>query len=202
MDETTLETLNLGSYTGIVIATMFAVEVLKRLFQDKKWFGDIPVWVYACVIAAILAVIANHFVYINGKPLLSGTNVWIAICKSVIGAAASSGFYTWLRNPESPKTASQMGDDSMKSKILPSLLLLFLVGCTCPEKVVLRESLAQAVQPAMTENIDLVDKIANNKPLPHFVQGDVDIRKKHQTEVNGLIDDDRKHDQQKGLFGQ
>lgn len=81
-------------------------------------------------------------------------------------------------------------------------LSLSIVGCaTCPEKTVLRESLAQAVAPAMDENIDLVERIATGKPLPHFIPDDVQVRKANQAKVNQLINDDRAHDANTGFLG-
>jgi len=206
MDSTTLDVINLGTTGGIVVFTMFLVEVLKRFLCCYGWFNKIPVWTYACVMAAGLAFLANHVIYLDGKPLLTGDNVWLAMWRAIYGAAASSGLYTWLRNPETPETASKMETPFMsKSKIMllvAATSFMFVVGCACPEKAVLRESLSQAVAPAMAENIDLIDRIANNKPLPHYIPSDVDLRKENQAKVNQLIDQDRKADASKGLFGQ
>lgn len=116
MDSTTLDILNLSTTSGIVVATMFIVEILKRAFCCYAGFNKIPVFVYSMVIAAILAYFANHIIYLNGKPLLTGDNVWLAMWRAMIGAAASSGFYTWLRNPETPQTASKMGEPTTEKK--------------------------------------------------------------------------------------
>lgn len=211
MDTGTLDILSLTTTTGIIGATMFIVEILKKVFAGYAGFNKVPVFVYACAVAAILAFFANHVIYISGQPLLTGANVWIAMWRAVIGAAAASGFYTWKRNPETPATASKTVEPInpeqeipvKKSQILPILLaLILLTGCSaCPEKTVLRESLAQAVAPAMAENIDLVDRIANGKPLPKFIPSDVQIRKDNQTKVNELITTDRTNDTNKGFFG-
>lgn len=104
---------------------------------------------------------------------------------------------------QAPAPTPTPKDTMKKSQILSLLLVsfLFIGGCACPEKAVLREALSQAVAPAMAENIDLVDKIANGKPLPHFIPGDVQIRKDNQSKVNELISTDRANDANKGFFG-
>lgn len=197
MDETTLEVLSLSSYSGIVIATMFIVEVLKRILDKVAGFKSIPIFVYACTVAGVLAILANKVIKIDGHPLLQGQNVWIAVWKSVIGAAGASGFYGWLRNPEAPKTASDMGVD-VKSKILSLLIpvgMLAMVGCTaCPEKIALREAIAPTVSVAMDENVSLVSKIAGGQQLPKFTADDVRIRQNNKDAVNKLINDDRARD--------
>lgn len=103
MDETTLQTLTLTSTTGIVVATMFIVEILKRLLKGMTWFEKIPVFVYAVVIAVILTIVAVQLNALQGE-------LYQLLWSSIIGAASASGFYTWLRNPENVKTSSTLGD--------------------------------------------------------------------------------------------
>lgn len=115
-----LDSLSLGSITGVVAATMLVVEILKRIFDNVTGFKKIPVFVYAIVVAAILAFIGNKLGYLAGKPVF-------VIWASIISAGSASGFYTWLRNPQPIQTASKVG-------VIPSILLFGFcfssIGCT------------------------------------------------------------------------
>jgi cell shape-determining protein MreD len=95
--------LNLASITGIVGITMILVELLKKPLKNFKWFQKIPVFIYSIIMAAMIAFLANRVFH-----TISG-NIYHIIWRSIISAASASGFYTWLRNPESMATTSQAG---------------------------------------------------------------------------------------------
>lgn len=99
--------INLTTITGIVAATMLIVELLKRIFENSMYFNRIPIFVYAAVVSAILAIFANKIIYIDGQPLISG-NLWIVIWQAVINAATASGLYSWIKKPETPATAGRL----------------------------------------------------------------------------------------------
>ena len=99
---------NLETISGIVAATGVIIEVLKRLIQNKapKWIQCIPVWVFAVIVSAALSLLANKvLISANGTPLLEG-NTWQVMWSAAVSAAGASGFYTWLKNPETMSTVS------------------------------------------------------------------------------------------------
>lgn len=145
-----LETLNLTSITGVVAATLTIVEILKRTFSKFSFWSRVPVFVYAIVISAICALLANRVFMIDGHPLLPG-ETWKVIWASVIAAAGASGFYTWLRNPESLQTAGRLGD-GMKAMAILLVAGLSLGGCVNAEKSALRETLVQGTQTIRAEH--------------------------------------------------
>jgi len=103
-----LEAWSLTSITGIILITMGLVEILKRLFSRNEGFGKIPVFVYAMVIAAILATLANKvFKTEDGTPFLVGA-YWVVLWRAVLSAAAASGFYSWLNKPETVADATPL----------------------------------------------------------------------------------------------
>lgn len=103
-----LDQLSLTSITGVIAATFLFVEVLKRLFTKEAWFGKIPVFVYAIVIAEILTVLANRVLKLSdGTPVLPGT-LTQAMWAALLGAASTGGFYTWLTSPSSVAAAQPL----------------------------------------------------------------------------------------------
>lgn len=134
--QTTLEALSLGSITGIVIATMFIVEILKRLFTNVTFFQKIPVFIYAVAVSCLLTFIACRILKTkDGFPILD-MDLGPALWASVIQAAAASGFYSWLR-PQSVQKAmvdgSNIGPSATPSRLEPLILLCLMVfvgGCS------------------------------------------------------------------------
>jgi|GEM_PF-4494917 len=100
----------LSSIAAIVVATLFSVQVVKRLCVDlgprMAWFGRVPTWIVAVVIAAIYTAVANLWWHTLDGSL--GTLMW----QAVFNAAITSGFYEWFRNVKTPvgKTTNDEGD--------------------------------------------------------------------------------------------
>lgn len=116
----TLDVIDLSTISGVVLATMFVVELLKRIFGKTSYFAKVPVFVYAMFVAIALGLLANKVLRNgHGGPLLEGETL-STIWRCAIAAMAASGFYTWLRNPEPMKTAHQL---------LLLTLSLSIVGC-------------------------------------------------------------------------
>lgn len=153
----TNDSINLTSITGVIAATFVVVEIIKKLVKpETPVLGKIPVILFPLVIAPILALVANKAMFRDdGTPILSG-NVWTVLGRAILGAASSSGLYTWLRQPgitigdAQPLIGStKPGEDTtMKPNfiILLAASLVLLVGCQGaknPEKVALREAMYQ-----------------------------------------------------------
>lgn len=100
MDISTINGLTLTSISGVVVATMVIVSVMKRSLYQKKYIKTLPVWCYAILIANTLGLLAHYFIKINGKAvLLPDTNIWVIIWGLTGAAATSSGFFTWINDP-------------------------------------------------------------------------------------------------------
>lgn len=117
----------LASITGIVAATGFGVEVLKRAFTRVKFVQHIPLWIIAIGVSVGLVLIANL-----GLGVLKG-NVGPMIWQAALMAASASGFYEWLRNgASSPKTSNKKSFNvKVSSVVKPMLLLAVLVLSSC-----------------------------------------------------------------------
>lgn len=105
-----LEIIDLSSISGIIVATLFILEIIKRLTRNILALQKVPLWCYALVVSAILAFIANSYLETDlGEPLLPGT-LGTVIWKSIIGALGASGFYSWLRTPDAnPQNTKNIG---------------------------------------------------------------------------------------------
>lgn len=108
------DVVDLSSISGVILATMFGMEILKRLFQTNKGFGKLPPWVYAIIIAESLTFLAHYGIKDeNGLPILLGrtqTLLW----RAFLAASSASGFYTWLNNRKSIADAQPLGQENTK----------------------------------------------------------------------------------------
>jgi hypothetical protein len=127
----TLDSIDLSSIAGIILATMFFVEIVKRVLCCYAWFNKIPIFIYACLISIGLVFLSNRVL-----GTLKGDNIGLLIWRAINAAASASGFYGWLRNPEPPATASQPFIDMRKSNI--NILIIGILGllssCTTLQK--------------------------------------------------------------------
>lgn len=120
-----LDTLSLTTLTGVIGATFFIVEILKRLFQNNTGFGKIPVFVYATLISIALVFVANHLIKdSSGNPILAG-NIWQLMWRAGILAMSSGGFYSWL-GATSIANAQPLGVTSVSKT--PTLLIVTTLG--------------------------------------------------------------------------
>lgn len=144
MENNPLELVNLMSISGIVVFTMVIVEVLKRVTVKVTFLAVIPVFIYAGIVAGILAFIANRILKLDdGSPYLEGDpfkTIWAAI----LAALGSSGFYTWLHNGASMRDVGNLMNKNIAKLILIPMLLI--VGCQCPEKPIIVNSLDQGTR--------------------------------------------------------
>jgi hypothetical protein len=99
MDKTDYDALNIGSLTGVIGATMFIVEILKKIIKPTTpVLGKIPLMLFPILIAPGLALLCNKvFILDNGAPILSG-NLWVVMYRAFLSAASTSGLYEWLRH--------------------------------------------------------------------------------------------------------
>lgn len=101
MGQDSLEVVVLSTIPGITIATLFIVEIVKRLTGNVRWLKKTPMFLYVMVIAAALTLLANKVLKTAaGQPMLPGSPFQL-VWSSLMSAAGSSGFYTWLRKPAS-----------------------------------------------------------------------------------------------------
>ena len=84
-----LDTIQLTSMTGVMIATTFVLAVLKRTIGNKPYFQNVPIFVYVAGVAMILAFTANKLGTLEGS-------TWSLVWKAALTALSSSGFYSWL----------------------------------------------------------------------------------------------------------
>lgn len=168
------DSVNLASITGVIAVTFIIVEIMKKLVKPgTPILGRIPVILFPLVIAPILALLANKVMKLDdGTPILTG-NIWTVLGRSILGAASSSGLYTWLRQPGTTVGDAQPligaikpGEDStMKPNflILITISLLFtLTGCQLtknPEKAALRESMYNGTQQIRTNEKAWAEKL-------------------------------------------
>lgn len=109
MNIETLESVGLSSISGIIVATLILVEFIKRLVGNVKWIKRVPLFVYVIVVATVLTVASNKYLKNSeNKPLLQG-NLTQLVWESIVAAAGSSGFYTWLRKPTDSPYSSRKG---------------------------------------------------------------------------------------------
>ena len=108
MNTQTLEAIDLTSISGITVATLIIVELIKRLVGNAKWIKKIPIFVYVLFVSVLLTIFANKGLKTSdNQPLLKGDTISL-VWQAIVSAAGSSGFYTWLRNPhKSPHTFKQ-----------------------------------------------------------------------------------------------
>lgn len=149
----TEDSLNLASISGIIAVTFIIVEVAKNLIKPTtKILGSVPVIFFPLIIAPTLAFFANKVMKLDdGSPILSG-NIWIVLGRAILGAASSSGLYTWIHQPGTTVGEAKplIGDMTMKPNYMLMIVgfSLILTGCSNvnPEKVALREAMYGGTQ--------------------------------------------------------
>lgn len=118
-----MDGIDLASTTGIAVATMTLVEMLKKSpICQSKFLVSVPVYVYTVIIAAVIGLAANKVLTDDQGNVLMPGQTWHVIWQCVLAAANASGVYTWLRNPEKMKTASSLSEkpDAKTVPIVPS----------------------------------------------------------------------------------
>lgn len=82
----------LGSISGVIIATTIIVETVKKLVGKHRWFRRLPIFVYVVIVSLVLTAFANLCLHsLEGRlPHL----MW----ETFYSALAASGFYSWLRD--------------------------------------------------------------------------------------------------------
>jgi len=98
--------IELSSVGGIVIATGLGVQILKRWLRDAPWFGRIPFWALAVLIASGLTWFAHDVLH-----SLEGELVEL-MYQAALAAAGASGFYTWIRAPGKSPGSIKTGADT------------------------------------------------------------------------------------------
>ena len=83
----------LSSITGIIILSTLLMEFAKRYFGSKAWLQHIPTFIYVTSISIALTCLSHYVLH-----WLEG-NIKDLLWNATYSALASSGFYTWLRQP-------------------------------------------------------------------------------------------------------
>jgi hypothetical protein len=200
-DNLPLQTINLGSISGVVAATMLAVEVLKRALKRVTFFEKVPVFVYAIILAIGFGTLANRVIRMSDGTYLLAGEYWKVIWACAIAAAGASGFYTWIRNPETVKTAS-----TITGMVIMSGLAISSMGCgsgNTPQHITLRESMDQSNKTFQAEDIDWATKLMVNADgkdqrdqLPRLTPKDLQRRIDTKAEYDRLVNEDRARDAQ------
>lgn len=158
-----MSAFNISSISGIVLVTMFLLEVLKRALHQVAWFKCVPVFIYAILISAGLVVLANKVIKTStGDPILEG-EFWKLVWAAISSAASASGIYTWLK-PENVEQSMKDGGSHIGGKLIlitvGVTLMLSGVACTsCPEKALLRESLSANAKPVHDYTREVAEKL-------------------------------------------
>jgi hypothetical protein len=199
--EILLEHLDLSSITGIVIITLFIVELLKRLLRNVVFFSKIPVWTYAIAIACVQVFIANRLLQTeDGVPLLPG-NLTKLLWATVVAAASASGFYSWLRAGQTNLKESAMLMTRKTAVIL--LPFLLMVGCsTSPQHIVYRETAHRYTNTAfkdLSSWTNLLESTPENPngqkdKLPTLSANDAKQIRMNVSEYNQLYEADKAED--------
>lgn len=110
MDEDPFNLLNLTTFNGIAVITLFLVEALKNQLKDIPWFNKVPVIVYNLIVATTLAILANRVLKnSDGVPLLQGNSLGVVVWRAVDACLAASGLYSVIKKPqENPQTAGKL----------------------------------------------------------------------------------------------
>jgi hypothetical protein len=122
----------LTSVAGVVLATIFAVQMMKGTLSQIRWLGAIPIWAYAVVVSFGLTAFSALVIH-----TLTG-DFWALAWQAVGMAATSTGFYEWWKNKTKPLADS--GAVTLPSvgtaRFVKSVLLItalglgFSPGCT------------------------------------------------------------------------
>lgn len=78
-----------SSIAGVVAATILLTGCLKRALARVRWLNEVPVWVYAVLLAAGLTALVNLVFH-----TLPG-DFWVLATQAIMLAASASGFYEW-----------------------------------------------------------------------------------------------------------
>lgn len=219
------DTLNLYSIAGVIACTFAIVEIAKRYIQPNTMLGKIPIIFFPLVISPILALCANKLLKrSDGTPFLAG-NTWTVLGRAFLGASSASGFFTWIKKPTvTVGDAKPLGTGSGIDKTMkPTLLILasfMFLGCACPEKAALRETMDQGTRTIRQNEADWAAKlvaypVGTTDPrtglpstgknqadkIPPLTPAQFKQEQAAQKGYNDLVNEDRAKDSQKGLFG-
>lgn len=122
----------LTSVAGVVLATIFILQVLKGTIAQVRWLNAIPTWLYAVIVSFGLTALSALVLH-----MLTG-DFWTLAWQAVVMAATASGFYEWWKNKTKPIAAA--GAPTLPAidpaRFAKSLLLIaalglgFSPGCT------------------------------------------------------------------------
>lgn len=82
-----------STVAGVVAATLLGVSILKRALGNVSGINQVPTWMFAVAVSALLTFLTNRV-----WKTLPG-ELWQLMMQSVFMAAAASGFYEWLNGP-------------------------------------------------------------------------------------------------------
>ena len=88
-----------SSVGGVVAFTLVLVGILKRLLGRVSGAKDVPTWIYAVGVSALLTYLAHLW------GTLEGTLATLMM-QAVLSAASASGLYEWYHNSTKPLSAS------------------------------------------------------------------------------------------------
>ena len=107
---------------GIMTATAVGVQVAKRWLGNTDPFARIPTWLYSVAIAAALTAVSK------ASGLLTDQGTWLEVMmKSVMLAASTSGFVSWLQHATTPIEESQPAKEAA-AKMGRAAIILLAVG--------------------------------------------------------------------------
>lgn len=90
------------SVGGVGVATLFVVQLIKRVLGNVDGLQAVPIWVYAVVTSGILT-----FFCVKVLGTLPG-NVWQLAWQAIYNAAIATGIYEWVGHANTPMKASVM----------------------------------------------------------------------------------------------
>jgi len=98
---------DLTSLSGIVVATLIILQILKKLMAEVDGLKVVPIWVYGVTVSVGLTVFANRVLKI-----LPGDDLLPLVWQAALLAASASGFYEWIKAPKaSPEMSAVTRDD-------------------------------------------------------------------------------------------
>jgi hypothetical protein len=132
MDTSVIDLQWYKTIPGIVIGTMFIVNVLKRMIGNVTALERIPTWAYSIAIACVLTYVASYF----GVLMDSDDSIIDRLMTAALSAASASGFFTWYHNPkdaigdsEPAVKASRFSASRKASAVLLAVALAGVSAC-------------------------------------------------------------------------
>jgi hypothetical protein len=200
-DNLPLQTINLGSISGVVAATMLAVEVLKRALKRVTFFEKVPVFVYAFILAILFGTLANRVIHTNQTDVPARRRVLegdLGLCDRRSGSEWLLHLATQSGNGQDRQHNHWNGD----CERIP----ISSMGCgsgNTPQHITLRESMDQSNKTFQAEDIDWATKLMVNADgkdqrdqLPRLTPKDLQRRVDTKAEYDRLVTEDRARDAQ------